>query len=90
MGAEGSRESALEMVKTRLEEAEGDEYTGRKNLERCGYIVEFWEVGGERGRRVRRLADDWTNIRSVDESPVNSSWDVAGIRRGRGKGARDI
>lgn len=57
-----------------MEKAEG--YMERKNLERCAFIVEHWD---DEGRQTRKLADDWTNMRTLDESHVNSSWEVAGI-----------
>ena len=73
LGNDGSRSSALRVVKAGLEKAEG--YMARKNLERCKFIVEHWDdLGGE----TKRLANDWTNMRTIDESHVNSSWEVAG------------
>lgn len=74
LGADGSRESALRVVRAGLETAEG--YMERKNLERCAFIVEHWD---DEGTQARRLADDWTNMRTIDESHVNSSWETAGI-----------
>lgn len=74
LGSDGSRTSALRVVQMELEKAEG--YMERKNLERCAFIVEHWD---DEGRQTRKLADDWTNMRTLDESHVNSSWEVAGI-----------
>ena len=45
----------------------------RKWLERCLFILEKWDTDPE---RTRALADDWTNMRTIDESHVKSSWEV--------------
>ena len=76
LGNDGSRNSALRVVKAGLEKAEG--YMERKNLERCRFIVEHWD---DEGGETKRLANDWTNMRTIDESHVNSSWEVAGTLR---------
>lgn len=73
LGHDGSRASAVHLVQARLQKAE--EYMERKNLERCACIIEHWD--GE-GGQTRRLAHDWTNMRTIDESHINSSWEVAG------------
>lgn len=49
------------------------EYMQRKNLERCTFIIENWD---DKHRHTRRLADDWTNMRTIDESHVASSWEI--------------
>ncbi|CAF9913320.1 MAG: hypothetical protein ALECFALPRED_008750 [Alectoria fallacina] len=49
------------------------EYMQRKNLERCTFIIENWD---DKQKHTRRLADDWTNMRTIDESHVASSWDI--------------
>ena len=49
------------------------EYMQRKNLERCTFIIENWD---NKHKNTRRLADDWTNMRTIDESHVASSWDI--------------
>ena len=49
------------------------EYMQRKNLERCTFIIENWD---DKHKNTRRLADDWTNMRTIDESHVASSWDI--------------
>ena len=49
------------------------EYMQRKNLERCTFIIENWD---DKQKNTRRLADDWTNMRTIDESHVASSWDI--------------
>ena len=46
LGADESQDSRLRIVEMRLEKVK--EYTERKNLERCAFIVECWD--GE---------DDW-------------------------------
>ena len=43
----------------------------RKNLERCIFIIENWDGDAQ---VVRKLADDWTNMRTIDESHVDLSW----------------
>ena len=73
-GRDGGRASAVRVARTGLEGAEG--YMQRKNLERCVFIIEHWD---DEGREARKLADDWTNMRTIDESHINSSWEVAGI-----------
>ena len=49
------------------------EYMQRKNLERCTFIIENWD---DKHKHTRKLADDWTNMRTIDESHVASSWDI--------------
>lgn len=49
------------------------EYMQRKNLERCTFIIENWD---DKHKNTQRLADDWTNMRTIDESHVASSWDI--------------
>ncbi|KAL8796268.1 MAG: hypothetical protein Q9195_001383 [Heterodermia aff. obscurata] len=77
----------------RIEAGEGKEGKGeaeagmeRKNLERCIFVIEKWD-GDTAG--VRRRADDWTNMRTIDESHVQLSWEmvfVDGKKEGRRKG----
>ena len=45
----------------------------KKNLERCTFIIENWD---DKHKHTRRLADDWTNMRTIDESHIASSWDI--------------
>ncbi|KAL9613283.1 MAG: hypothetical protein Q9167_002192 [Letrouitia subvulpina] len=45
----------------------------RKNLERCIFIIEHWD---NEAMQTHRLADDWTNMRTIDESHVASSWEI--------------
>ena len=45
----------------------------RKNLERCTFIIENWD---DKQKQTRRYADDWTNMRTIDESHVASSWEM--------------
>ena len=49
------------------------EYMQRKNLERCTFIIENWD---DKHKNTQSLADDWTNMRTIDESHVASSWDI--------------
>lgn len=76
LGPDGSRASALHIVQTELGKAEG--YIERKNLERCAFIIEHWD---DEGSQARKLADDWTNMKTIDESHINSSWEIAGTLR---------
>lgn len=48
-------------------------YMQRKDLERCTFIIENWD---DKHKHTRRLADDWTNMRTIDESHVASSWEI--------------
>lgn len=57
----------------RAELAKTEEYLQKKNLERCIFIIENWDRD-QAG--TRELADDWTNMRTIDESHVNSSWEL--------------
>ena len=52
LGADESQDSRLRIVEMRLEKVK--EYTERRDMERCAFIVECWN-GEEDGRRV---ADD--------------------------------
>ncbi|KAL8929712.1 MAG: hypothetical protein Q9172_000269 [Xanthocarpia lactea] len=45
----------------------------KKNLERCIFIIENWD---DEEKQARKLADDWTNMRTIDDSHVNSSWEI--------------
>lgn len=67
--ARGGRASGL--AQAQLSTATG--YMQRKNLERCVFIIENWD---DKHKHTRRLADDWTNMRTIDESHVASSWDI--------------
>lgn len=57
----------------RAELMKTEEYLQRKNLERCIFIMENWDRDPA---GTRKLADDWTNMRTIDESHVNSSWEL--------------
>ena len=48
------------------------DYMQRKNLERCIYIIENYQKDPE---GTMRLAGDWTNLKTIDESKVESSWE---------------
>lgn len=69
--AGGSRASGWAQAK--LSTTPETEYMQRKNLERCTFIIENWD---DKHKNTRRLADDWTNMRTIDESHVASSWDI--------------
>lgn len=62
---------AVELARAELAKATG--YLERKNLERCIFIIENWDRDGA---RTRELANDWTNMRTIDESHVKSSWEL--------------
>ena len=49
------------------------DFMQRKNLERCTFIIENWD---DKQKHTRRYADDWTNMRTIDESHVASSWEM--------------
>lgn len=57
----------------RAELTKTEEYLQRKNLERCIFIIENWD---HEQADTKKLADDWTNMRTIDESHVNSSWEL--------------
>lgn len=50
-----------------------DDYMTRMNLERCIFIIENWD---DESKNTKKLADDWTNVRTIDESHVKSSWEI--------------
>jgi len=54
-------------------QATTEDYMQRKNLERCKFIIENWHKDE---KHTRKLADDWTNLRTIDESHVQSSWEI--------------
>ena len=62
--------SALNRVHVQANE----DYLKNKNFERCVYIVENWEKDRE---KTNGLAADWTNLKTIDESMVASSWEPA-------------
>lgn len=62
---------AVELAKASL--ATATERMARKNLERCIFIIENWD---DEEKQTRKLADDWTNMRTIDDSHVNSSWEI--------------
>ncbi|KAL8835136.1 MAG: hypothetical protein Q9170_003441 [Blastenia crenularia] len=62
---------AVELAKASLDTA--TERMARKNLERCIFIIENWD---NEEKQARKLADDWTNMRTIDDSHVNSSWEI--------------
>lgn len=65
-----NRASVLAVINSKRSETTC--FLRRKNLERCAFIVENWDSDT---RRARELAEDWTNIRTIDESFVKSSWE---------------
>ena len=69
-----SASSALTLVEARMPDAA--EFMVKKNLERCKYIIEEWPKDEE---KTRKIAEDWTNMKTIDESKVNSSWEVVVI-----------
>lgn len=66
------RAHALRIAKQRLDVA-ADDWLYRKNLERCIFIIENWD---DEKKQTKKMADDWTNMRTIDESHVKSSWDI--------------
>ncbi len=79
--------SALKIVRDKLEGSATMEYMERKNLERCAYIIEHWDGDQE---QTRKLADDWTNMRTIDESHVNLSWEIVIFDYKSRKGIVDV
>ena len=67
--ASGNR--AVELARASLSTT--TDYLLRKNLERCIFILENWDIDQE---GTKKLADDWTNMRTIDESHVRSSWEL--------------
>ena len=70
--AASDRDSALRLAKTKLD-ATSDDAMMTRNLERCIFIIENWD---DDAKQTRKQADDWTNMRTIDESHVKSSWDI--------------
>ena len=66
------RTHALRIAQQRLDMA-ADDWLYRKNVERCVFIIEHWDDGK---KQTKQMADDWTNMRTIDESHVKSSWDI--------------
>ena len=66
-----SGKSAVAIARAELAKAE--EYLQKKNLERCIFIIENWDCDQS---KTRELADDWTNMKTIDESHVKSSWEL--------------
>ena len=64
------RASVLAVIKSKLSETTC--CSRKKNLERCAFIVENWDRDT---MRARELAEDWTNMRTMDESFIKSSWE---------------
>ncbi|KAI4105445.1 MAG: hypothetical protein L6R37_002708 [Teloschistes peruensis] len=62
---------AVELAKAKL--AKATERMERINLERCIFVIENWD---DEDKQARKLADDWTNMRTIDDSHVNSSWEI--------------
>ncbi|KAL9600641.1 MAG: hypothetical protein Q9219_003074 [cf. Caloplaca sp. 3 TL-2023] len=62
---------AVELAKVNL--ATATDRMERKNLERCIFIIENWD---NEEKQTRKLADDWTNMRTIDDSHINSSWEI--------------
>ncbi|KAL8703472.1 MAG: hypothetical protein Q9201_003346 [Fulgogasparrea decipioides] len=62
---------AVEFAKASL--AKATERMEKINLERCIFIIENWD---DEEKQTRKIADDWTNMRTIDDSNVNSSWEI--------------
>ena len=61
------RESAIRIAMQKLDNISDDDQIYRKNLERCIFIIENWD---DESKQTRKQADDWTNMRTIDESHV--------------------
>lgn len=66
-----SGQSAL--VWARIATQDTEDYLQKKHLERCSFIIENWE---DDQKRTKQLANDWTNMKTIDESNVDSSWEI--------------
>jgi serine/threonine protein kinase/ankyrin repeat protein len=62
-----SGKRAVELARAKLTTV--TEYLPKLNLERCIFIIENWNAN------TAKLADDWTNMRTIDDSHVNFSWE---------------
>ncbi|KAL6713986.1 hypothetical protein ACLMJK_008480 [Lecanora helva] len=70
----GDGAQAIECAKNALTRSEApDASMEKKNLERCIFILEKWD---EDTHNVRKIADDWTNMRTIDESHIDLSWEM--------------
>ena len=49
-----------------------DDFMQKKNMERCAYIIKNWHKDP---KTTQKVADDWTNLKTIDESKVESSWE---------------
>lgn len=76
---DGDGEEAIKQARLALGRLDALEMSGpkddmeRKNLERCVFIIENWDRDL---KGVRKVADDWTNMRTMDESNVALSWEM--------------
>ena len=78
-GAHGNGDGAraVECAKAALERSQAEEGSmEKKNLQRCIFILERWD---EDTLNVRKAADDWTNMRTIDESHIQLSWEMVFI-----------
>ncbi len=82
--AAGDRASALKIAREHLDVT--SDYLQKKNLERCIFIIENWD---DEKKQTRKLADDWTNMRTIDESHVKSSWEIVVWHYKSRKGIRE-
>ena len=80
-----NRTSALAWANSKLSTT--TDFLQRKNLERCAFIIQNWDDDRE---NVRKLADDWTNMRTIDEEHVNSSWEIVVFDYKSRKGVQKI
>lgn len=72
--ANGDGQRAIECAKEALDRIHAiGESMEKKNLERCIFILGRWD---EDVLNVRKMADDWTNMRTIDESHVQLSWEM--------------
>lgn len=68
-GAYRSLESRVSAL-TNSKLSQTTDFLRRKNLDRCAFVIQNWD---DDTHNVRRLTDDWTNMRTIDEEHVNSS-----------------
>lgn len=71
-----SGESAANLARLALSRSQG--FMLQKNLERCIYIISGWDKNPQ---KTEKIADDWTRLRTLDESNFHSSFEFVGWER---------
>ena len=71
-----SGESAANLARLALSRSQG--FMLQKNLERCIYIINEWDKNPQ---KTEKIADDWTRLRTLDESNFHSSFEFVAWER---------